>query len=77
MAKRKNRADLDTPWKKILRSYFPQAIQFFFPAVAELIDWEKPYEFLDKELAQIARDAEQGKRYADKLMLCHKSRNSL
>jgi len=64
----KKRADLDLPWKKILRQYFPEAIHFFFPLVAQVIDWEKPYEFLDKEFQQIAPDAEQGKRYADKLV---------
>ncbi|MCU0552126.1 MAG: Rpn family recombination-promoting nuclease/putative transposase [Leptolyngbya sp. Prado105] len=68
MPKRKKRGDNDTPWKKILRQYFPQAIEFFFPLVAEKIDWSKPCEFLDKEFQKIAPDAEQGKRYADKLV---------
>jgi hypothetical protein len=58
-------ADLDSPWKEILRSYFPQAIQFFFPETAALIDWTKPYEFLDKEFQKVARDAVTGRRYAD------------
>jgi hypothetical protein len=62
------RADLDSPWKDILRAYFPQAMQFFFPNTADLIDWNRSYEFLDKELLQIARDAELGKRYADQLV---------
>jgi hypothetical protein len=44
------RADLDSPWKDILRAFFPRAIAFFFPQTAELIDWSKPYEFLDKEI---------------------------
>jgi Domain of unknown function (DUF4351) len=61
------RADLDSPWKNILRAYFPQAIAFFFPQTAALIDWSRPYELLDKEFQQIARDAEFGKRYADQL----------
>ena len=62
------RADLDSPWKEVLEAYFPQAMQFFFPETAALIDWERPYEFLDKEFQQIAREAEIGKRYADKLV---------
>jgi hypothetical protein len=62
------RADLDSPWKQILRDYFPQAITFFFPQTAALIDWNRPYEFLDKEFQQIARDAQLGKRYADQLV---------
>ncbi|MBW4570448.1 MAG: DUF4351 domain-containing protein [Tolypothrix carrinoi HA7290-LM1] len=62
------RADNDSPWKEILSAYFPQAMQFFFPQTAELINWELQYEFLDKEFQQIAREAEQGRRYADKLV---------
>ncbi len=62
------RADNDSPWKEILEAYFPQAMQFFFPQTAALIDWKRPHEFLDKEFQQIARGAEQGRRYADKLV---------
>ncbi len=62
------RADFDSPWKEILEAYFPQAMRFFFPETAALIDWERPYEFLDKEFQQISREAEQGKRYADQLV---------
>ncbi|MDJ0617387.1 MAG: DUF4351 domain-containing protein [Calothrix sp. MO_192.B10] len=62
------RADFDSPWKEVLEAYFPQAMQFFFPETAALIDWKRPYEFLDKEFQQISRGAEQGKRYADKLV---------
>lgn len=43
-------------------------MKFFFPQTAPLINWERPYEFLDKEFQQIAREAEQGRRYADKLV---------
>jgi hypothetical protein len=39
MAKKKNdRADKDSPWKRILRLYFRQAIEFFFPHIAAQID---------------------------------------
>ncbi|MEH2353974.1 DUF4351 domain-containing protein [Nostoc sp.] len=62
------RADFDSPWKEILEAYFPQAMDFFFPETYALIDWERPYEFLDKEFQQITREAEQGKRYADQLV---------
>jgi Domain of unknown function (DUF4351) len=62
------RADLDSPWKQILRSYFPQAIAFFFPQTDALIDWSKPYEFLDKEFQAVSQDAELGRRYADQLV---------
>jgi Domain of unknown function (DUF4351) len=62
------RADNDSPWKEILRAYFPQAIQFFFPATAVLVDWAKPIEFLDTQLQQITREAEVGRRFADLLV---------
>jgi hypothetical protein len=52
----------------LLRLYFPEAIEFFFPTIAELIDWNIPPEFLDKEFQQIAGDAAIGRRYADQLV---------
>jgi hypothetical protein len=66
--KPKSRQNNDTPWKQILRDYFPQAIQFFFPELAATIDWSRGYQFLDKEFAQIAPKAAQGNRYVDKLV---------
>ena len=62
------RADYDSPWKDILETYFQQAIEFFFPKTAAIINWQVPHEFLDKEFQAISNDAEQGKRYADKLV---------
>jgi hypothetical protein len=62
------RQDNDSPWKTVLRLYFPEAIEFFFPTIAELIDWSIPPEFLDKEFQQIAGDAATGRRYADQLV---------
>jgi hypothetical protein len=62
------KTDLDSPWKDILRTYFPQAMQFFFPNTADLIDWSKSHEFLDKEFQKISQDAELGRRYADQLV---------
>ncbi|NMG11878.1 DUF4351 domain-containing protein [Brasilonema sp. UFV-L1] len=68
MTSERERADNDSPWKEILEAYFPQAMEFFFPQTAALINWERPHQFLDKEFQQIARNAEQGRRYADKLV---------
>lgn len=62
------RNDYDSPWKEILESYFEECMAFFFPDVHRHIDWDKEYVFLDKELQQIARDAEIGKRFVDKLV---------
>ena len=64
----KIRANEDSPWKLLLRQYFREAIEFFFPAIAPLIDWTKAIEFLDTEFQQITPDAEIGKRFADQLV---------
>ena len=60
--------DYDSPWKEMLENYFPAFRAFFFPVAYQDIDWSRGYESLDKELQQIVRDAELGKRLADKLM---------
>jgi len=55
----------DSPWKEALQHFFPDFLAFFFPEAHADIDWRLGYEFLDKELQQIVRDAELGRRYAD------------
>jgi hypothetical protein len=61
-------ADYDSPWKDMLEHYFSEFIGFFFPEAGQGIDWSKPYEFLDKELQQVVRDAALGRRLVDKLV---------
>ena len=60
--------DFDSPWKEALERYLPQFLEFFFPEAHRDIRWEAGYEFLDKELQQVVRDAELGRRLADKLV---------
>ena len=60
--------DYDSPWKEMLDGYFPDFMAFFFPDAYRDIDWSRGYESLDTELQQIVRDAELGRRLADKLM---------
>jgi hypothetical protein len=62
------RDEFDSPWKEILEAYFPDFLQFFFPQIHAEIDWNQGYEFLDTQLQQVVRDAELGKRLADKLV---------
>lgn len=62
-----NRNDDDAPWKEAIELYFQEFMTFFFPELAPQIDWKQPYEFLDKELQQVVRDADLGRRWADKL----------
>jgi hypothetical protein len=79
MAKKGNdRADQDSPWKRILRFKFQAAIEFFFPPIADVIDWTRPIEFLDKEFQQFTPDSEIGKRFADQLVKAYqKNGNSI
>ncbi|NJL91521.1 MAG: cytosolic protein [Coleofasciculaceae cyanobacterium SM2_1_6] len=60
--------EFDSPWKEILENYFEDFVQFFLPVASTEIDWNRPPEFLDKELQQVVRDAELGRRLADKLV---------
>ncbi|MFM8443950.1 MAG: cytosolic protein [Methylococcus sp.] len=60
--------DYDSPWKEALDRYFPAFLAFFFPAAHADIAWEAGYRFLDKELQKVVRDAELGRRWADKLV---------
>lgn len=60
--------EFDSPWKQILEDYFSDFMAFFFPAIHQDIDWSMGYEFLDTELQKVVRDAELGKRFADKLV---------
>ncbi len=62
------RADFDSPWKEVIEDYFNDFLSFFFPHIHADVDWAKGYEFLDTELQQVVRDAELGKRFADKLV---------
>lgn len=64
--------DYDSPWKELLEQYFPEFMAFFFPDAHTDIDWAQGYENLDKELQQIVRDAELGRRFADKLVRVHR-----
>ncbi|MEO1433237.1 MAG: cytosolic protein [Cyanobacteria bacterium J06633_8] len=58
----------DSPWKEILQLYFQDFLLFFFPHIHAEVDWTKEPVFLDKELQQVIRDAELGKRLVDKLV---------
>src|SRR5947208_6030353 len=61
-------SEYDSPWKEALERYFQAFMAFFFPEAHAAIDWSRGHEFLDTELQQVARDAELGRRLADKLV---------
>ena len=60
-------SDFDSPWKEALDRFLPAFLAFFFPEVHVAIDWNKPYESLEKELQRVAGEGELGLRLADKL----------
>ncbi|NEP12368.1 MAG: DUF4351 domain-containing protein [Symploca sp. SIO2C1] len=60
--------DFDSPWKDTLEWYFEPFIRLCFPEIHSAIDWSRSCQFLDKELQKVVRDAEIGRRFADKLV---------
>ncbi len=60
--------EFDSPWKEAMETFFEEFMLFFFPVIHAAVDWSKGYVSLDKELEKIVRDAELGKRIADKLV---------
>ena len=56
------------PGKQAIDEYFADFIACYFPQAHQDIDWAAGYETLDKELPGLARDADLGQRYADKLV---------
>jgi len=62
---------MDGGWKQIIEDYFAEFLRFYFPAVHARIDFEKEYEYLDKDLAALTVDAAAGNRVVDKLVRVH------
>jgi len=60
--------DYDSPWKTTIEFFFKDFLAFFYPQAHAEIDWDRGYEFLDKELEKVVRDAELARRYVDKLV---------
>ncbi len=61
--------DFDSPWKEALEWYFRAFLALFFPHIHDDIDWSRGFEFLDKELQKIVRQAPDGRLYVDKLVM--------
>ena len=57
--------DHDSGWKEMARKFFRPFLEYFFPRVAGQIDWEREFEFLDKELKQAVRLGGKGGRAVD------------
>src|SRR5690606_26318693 len=67
-------ADYDSPWKEALALYFREFLQLLQPGLHRQIDWSVAPVFLAKELQAISRDAANGRRLADKLVLVRLAR---
>jgi predicted transposase/invertase (TIGR01784 family) len=63
-----SRNDEDTAWKQILDAYFKEFIDLCVPNLSQLIDWSRPFVFLDKELQAIVKGNVAGTRLLDKLV---------
>jgi len=66
--KTKDQDQYDSPWKEIIEQYFPEFMSFFFAQANEDIDFDKGYEFLDKELQKVVREATSTEGRVDKLV---------
>ncbi len=60
--------EFDSPWQKALEVHFQDFINFFFPQAGKEIDWNRGFEFLDKEFQKAVRGAKVGARFVDKLV---------
>jgi len=67
-AAQRKRHDQDSPWKELIRLFFPQLIELIHPELYGMIDWQRGYEFLDAELQRIAPKSEIGRQVVDKLV---------
>jgi hypothetical protein len=70
MTSSKPKKDLpfDSPWKKIIESFFHQFMAFFVPGSEKDIDWTAKIKFLDKEFQKITKASTTGQKNADKLI---------
>jgi hypothetical protein len=60
--------DADSLWKEVLERFLPDFLAFCLPAAHAGIDWARGYQFLDKELQEVAPAAAVGRRVVDALV---------
>lgn len=58
----------DILWKGIIEEFFEPFLHFFYPHWVNEVDFDKDFEFLDKELDQLFPETESIRRYTDKLV---------
>lgn len=62
-----NRNDFDGHWKRIISSIFEDFLTFFAPDLAEIVDWSKQPDDLNRELQRLQPDGNAKNRKADSL----------
>jgi len=60
-------SEFDTAWKEALEWFFEPFLAFLFPPIHGNIDWNRGYQFMDKELQQVVPEAATGRGTVDKL----------
>lgn len=58
----------DELWKQIIEALFPDFVDLFLPDLAQQVDLNQPYTFLDQELNALSLGNEQGNRRVDRLV---------
>ena len=58
----------DILWKGVLEDFFEDFLRYFFSEVISEIDFNREFEFLDKELEQLFPDSVASQRFVDKLV---------
>ncbi len=58
----------DTAWKDVIEDLFKLFLEYFYPAIAQEIDFRIKPVYLSQELRRIIKDNQIGKRYADVLV---------
>ncbi len=65
--KKIKRSDYDSAWKTVIKTFFKDFLEIFFPKIYKAIDFRRPPVFLDKELMDIAPGGSQGHKICDVL----------
>ncbi len=60
-------AEQDSPWKEALDRWLDAFVLLLLPDLHAEVDWSQGWEALDAELQAVVRDAELGRRLADRL----------
>jgi hypothetical protein len=64
----------DQLWKSLLEDVFDDLLRFVFPEADQVFDMQRGFEFLDKELNELAPEPDEGPdtRFVDKLVKVHR-----